>query len=114
MSPWPNGTLSPSLPSASAFAILDVDVRDPVVVLLDEVHRIAEIARDVVADVEVRAVVFRGGERFLEHRLRRLRVAVVADHHGVLVGELPTRFTPSTSSSHEIARAPAAFASANA
>jgi hypothetical protein len=69
--------------------VFHVDVRDPIVVLADEVHRVAEIACHPVADVEIGPVVPRGRERRLEHRLRRLGVAVIADGEGVLVGELP-------------------------
>src|SRR4029453_1171189 len=89
VSPWPNGTFSPSLPSACCFlrSFTGTCVMRAWCFLLDELDGIAEVAGDVVADVEVGAVVRRERERRLEHRRRRVRVAVVADHQVVLVRE---------------------------
>ena len=68
--------------------ILDVDVRDAIVMLLEERDRRRVVAGDEMADVEVGAVVLRVAERRLPIGRSGLRVAVVADHQLVLVGEL--------------------------
>ena len=68
--------------------ILHVHVRDPIVMLLEKRNRRGVVARHEMAEVEVRAIVRRVGERLLPHRRSHGRVAVVADHDAVRVGDL--------------------------
>ena len=62
-------------------------MRDAIVVALDERHRRDVVSRKEMTEVDVRAVVARVAERRLPHLRRRLLVAVIADHHAVLVGK---------------------------
>jgi hypothetical protein len=78
-------TWSASLIGVSA--VLHVDVRDALVLLLQERHRRRLVADDEVADVQVGAVVARVAEHLLPLLRTGLGVAVIPHHQLVLVGE---------------------------